>query len=46
LYTAAFQRTLSEHLSQDIHPLCPRHQEEFERLKRAYALSGPTGRRR
>lgn len=44
LYTSAFQGTLAEHLQQDLQPLCPRHQEEFDRLKQAYALSARTGR--
>jgi ferredoxin len=46
LYAADFHRTLAERLQQEIEPLCPRHQEEFDRLKRAYSLPGEKRKQR
>ena len=40
LYTARFNQTLTDRLQQNIEPLCPKHQEEFDRLKSAYAFPG------
>ena len=40
LYTTDYGRTVAERLTREIKPLCPRHQEEHDRLAKAYFHPG------